>query len=200
MSTCPHCHETAQEGAAFCSKCGSSLSQTIPFQSSIEGRPRQSWQNHPLRTIVGVTVVAFVIILLAGGLNSNSTTPLPDSSSTQSSSTTDTTTTDPTSTDTSWIPANFIQWDDNLDWRWGTDSETTCTYSSGSCWSVFVISKNGCPTNLYGEVKIFDKSDVQIDYTNDTTSTVAPLQKVQLTFDTFNDKAASARIGKLDCS
>ena len=62
-----------------------------------------------------------------------------------------------------------------------------------------VISKSGCSSSLYGEIKIFDSSDIQIDYTNDSTSTVSPMQKVKLTFDTFNDQADSAQIGELKC-
>ena len=100
----------------------------------------------------------------------------------------------------SWIPSGFTQYSDdkNLAWRWGTKKETNCSYSSASCWSMIVISNNGC-SSLYGEIKIFDSSDIQIDYTNDTTSTVSPLQKVKLTFDTFNDNASGALIGKLSC-
>lgn len=101
----------------------------------------------------------------------------------------------------SWHDSSFTQWteDSNLAWRWGTNKETSCSYSSGSCWSVMVISKTGCPSSLSGEIKIFDKSDIQIDYTNDTTSSVSPMQRVKLTFDTFNDQAQSAQIGELRC-
>ena len=62
-----------------------------------------------------------------------------------------------------------------------------------------IIAKDGCPSSLYGEIKIFDSSDVQIDYTNDSASTVSAMQKVKLTFDTFNDNASTAQIGKLSC-
>lgn len=100
-----------------------------------------------------------------------------------------------------WYPSDYQEFagDSNLAWRWGTSKETTCTYSSGSCWSLMVIAKSGCSSSLYGEIKIFDSNDVQIDYTNDTTSTVSPMQKVKLTFDTFNKGAKTANIGELKC-
>jgi hypothetical protein len=98
-----------------------------------------------------------------------------------------------------WYPDGFNEYSENVAWRWGTSKETDCSYSSGSCWSAIIISKEGCPNSLYGEIKIFDSSDVQIDYTNDTASTVSPMQKVKLTFDTFNDNASTAQIGKLSC-
>lgn len=103
--------------------------------------------------------------------------------------------------DLSWIPEGYNSYsgDVNLAWRWGTNSETECTYSSGACWSVFVVSKYGCPSSLYGEIAIFDKSDVQIDYTNDTTTRILPGTKVKLTFDTFNEQAETAQVAELNC-
>ena len=103
--------------------------------------------------------------------------------------------------DSSWIPSGFDAWpgDADLAWRWGTRSETKCTYSSGSCWSVMIVSKYGCPSSLYGEINLFDRSDIQIGYTNDSLSTVQPGQKVKLTFDTFNEDANTANVAKLSC-
>ena len=103
--------------------------------------------------------------------------------------------------DDSWIPTGFTGYatDDNLAWRWGTKSETNCTYSSGSCWSIIVITKEGCPSGIYGEIAILDKSDVQIDYTNDTTTLVPADTKAKMTFDTFNEEAESARLSQLSC-
>lgn len=107
--------------------------------------------------------------------------------------------TDKYTVEPAWYPADYNEYSSNLAWRWGTSKETNCSYSSGSCWSVMVISKSGCSSSLYGEIKIFDSGDVQIDYTNDSTSTVSPMQKVKLTFDTFNEQARSAQIGELKC-
>ena len=103
--------------------------------------------------------------------------------------------------DDSWIPAGFTGYatDDNLAWRWGTKKETNCTYSSGSCWTVMVITKEGCPSGIYGEIAILDKSEVQIDYTNDTTTSVPVGSKVKMTFDTFNEEADTARLSELTC-
>jgi hypothetical protein len=62
-----------------------------------------------------------------------------------------------------------------------------------------IITKNGCPTSLYGEIAILDNADTQIDYTNDTASSVLPGQKVKLTFDSFNEQSKKARLTKLSC-
>jgi hypothetical protein len=62
-----------------------------------------------------------------------------------------------------------------------------------------VVTKDGCPSGIYGEIAILDKSDVQIDYTNDTTTLVPAGEKVKMTFDTFNEEAETARLSKLTC-
>ena len=136
-----------------------------------------------LATIAGVTIAVLA-------LSSNS-------SDTYTSSTYDDTTYD----DTSWVPAGYNVWSDdsNIAWRWGDDSETDCSYSSSSCWSVMVVTHFGCSSDLYGEINIFDSNDIQISYANDSLASVAPLQQVKLTFDTFDDNAANGRVAQLNC-
>ena len=63
-----------------------------------------------------------------------------------------------------------------------------------------VITRDGCPSGIYAEIAILDKSGVQIDFTNDTTTRVLPKTKVKLTFDTFNEQAEKAQIGEIRCS
>ena len=63
-----------------------------------------------------------------------------------------------------------------------------------------IVTRDGCPSGIYAEIAILDKSGVQIDYTNDTTTRVLPKAKVKLTFDTFNEQADQARIGEISCS
>jgi hypothetical protein len=144
----------------------------------------------------------FVIVILglmvigqfSGGNSSPSTQSVEEQRQQASDDLTDKYTVEP-----AWYPADYNEYSSDLAWRWGTSKETKCSYGSGSCWSVMVISKSGCSSSLYGEIKIFDSSDIQIDYTNDSTSTVSPMQKVKLTFDTFNEQADSAQIGELKC-
>lgn len=103
--------------------------------------------------------------------------------------------------DDQWIPAGFNGYSDdsNIAWRWATESETDCTYSSGACWSIILLAKEGCARSLYGEVNIFDKNDLQISYTNDSLGSVQPMQKVKLTFDTLNNSAQSANVSRFNC-
>jgi len=107
----------------------------------------------------------------------------------------------PTPTVTTWYPDGYFVWsgDSDLAWRWMPHRKLDCTYSSGSCWGIYVISKSGCSSSLYAELTIFNKNNVQIDYSNDLTSSVGPFTKVQLIFDTFNDAANSGRLSQLSC-
>jgi hypothetical protein len=140
----------------------------------------------------------FVLLSLIGSVTGGDSTPDPQKVQEQAQKASDELA-DKYTAEPVWYPSDYTQYSDDLAVRWGTSKETTCSYSSGSCWSLMVISKSGCSSSLYGEIKIFDSSDVQIDYTNDTTSTVSPMQKVKLTFDTFNEQAKSAQIGELRC-
>jgi hypothetical protein len=143
------------------------------------------------KILVGVLVVFSLILALGSWV---------DKQEGVTSSSTSTTASAPTYDD-SWIPSGFTGYaeDDNLAWRWATKSEVDCTYSSGACWSVVLITRDGCPRSLYGEVNIFDKNDIQISYTNDSVARVQPMQKVKLTFDTLDDSAETANISKFSC-
>lgn len=149
-------------------------------------------------------IVLIIVSAIAGSRGGdNSVSALSNGTDQTSGTSTDSNFSDtptPIIEDTSWIPTGFNDYGGGIAWRWGSSSETRCTYDTGSCWSVMVIAKYGCPNGLYAEIAILDKSDIQIDYTNDTSTNVPPMQKVRLTFDTFNDAAYSARLSKLDCT
>lgn len=140
----------------------------------------------------------FVVLSIIGGVTGGESTPDSQKMQEQAQKASDELAGKYT-VEPAWYPADYQQFSDNLAWRWGTNKETSCSYSSGSCWSVMVIAKSGCSSSLYGEIKIFDANDIQIDYTNDSTSSVSPMQKVKLTFDTFNEQAKTAQIGELRC-
>jgi hypothetical protein len=153
--------------------------------------PKKSRRNWPIIVLAVIVGLWFI-----GNLSSEDA---PVNSSTESYS-------PPSSVeiptyDDSWIPSDFsgLPDNDNVAWRWGTSSETNCTYSSGSCWSIMIVTRDGCPGGIYAELAILDKSEVQIDYTNDSTTSVPPNTKVKLTFDTFNEEADTARIGEISC-
>lgn len=145
-----------------------------------------------------IVVIVLLGFMAIGAFTDNNSTPNAQLMEEQRQKASDALT-DKYTVEPAWYPSDFNEFSSNLAWRWGTSKETDCSYSSGSCWTVMVIAKSGCSNSLYGEIKMFDSSDVQIDYTNDSTSTVSPMQKVKLTFDTFNEQARTAQIGELRC-
>jgi hypothetical protein len=158
-------------------------------ENALPRKKFKKWQ------IVLAIILGFMVI---GMFSDRNSTPNPQLMEEQRQKASDDLT-DKYTVEPAWYPADYEEFSSNLAWRWGTSKETSCSYSSGSCWSVMVISKSGCSSSLYGEIKIFDSGNVQIDYTNDSTSSVSPMQKVKLTFDTFNEQAKSAAIGELRC-
>jgi hypothetical protein len=78
-------------------------------------------------------------------------------------------------------------------------SEVTCTYSSGSCWGMEAIARDGCPASLYVEISILDASGAAIGYSNDVAGSVSPGQHAKLTFDTMEDGASKARLAEVSC-
>ena len=150
-------------------------------------------RNSRRKKIILIVVGGFIALSVLGNLTdpgSESSVSTPENSTTVSGA-----------KDSLWVPTGFFGYEEdrNLAWRWATESELNCTYSSGACWSMILLAKEGCPRSLYGEVNIFDKNDVQISYTNDTLGTVQPMQKVKLTFDTLDDAADTARLSRFSC-
>ena len=102
--------------------------------------------------------------------------------------------------DDTWLPTGFNLWadDSNVGWRWLKSSEYSCDLGDG-CWGAMIIAKEGCSDNLYVEISILDKNDIQVGYSNDTVSSALPMQKSKMIFNSFDDSADTARISKISC-
>ena len=168
------------------------MSENSPINASPEeiiAEYKSAKRKKRAKIYIGV-FIAFIVLSAIGSTQNNSDISIATTSNSGTAV-----------VNTSWVPSGFTQWveDENLAWRWATSAETKCTYATGSCWAAMVVTKNGCPSSLYAEVNIFDKNDLQISYTNDTLSSVEPLQKVRLTFDTLNEEAQTAQMSKFNC-
>ena len=155
--------------------------------------PDKPESEKPIRVWQVLLPVVLVLLLISLMLNLfGQDEPMPDAAPSTSTAPV---------YDDAWIPTGFSGYpeDDNVAWRWGTSSETNCTYNSSSCWTVLVITRDGCPSGIYSELAILDRSEVQVDFTNDSTTRVLPKTKVKLTFDTFNEEASTARVSEISC-
>lgn len=100
-----------------------------------------------------------------------------------------------------WWPPGFTVWsaDSSVAYQWLTQGTFACTYSSGICWGMTIVTRDGCPTSLYAEVSLADASGTAIGYTNDVAGAVSAGQRAQIIFDTFETTARTARISKISC-
>jgi hypothetical protein len=99
-----------------------------------------------------------------------------------------------------WIPTGFNSWSDdpNVSWRWLENKEYKCDYDR-ACSGIMIIARNGCDRNLYAEVSILDKNNVQIGYTNDTVSSALSMEESKLIFNTYEEYADTFRLSKISC-
>jgi hypothetical protein len=99
-----------------------------------------------------------------------------------------------------WIPVGFNSWaeDPNVAWRWLKNNEYKCD-NDRSCTGIMVVAKNGCDRNLYAEVSIIDKNEVQIGYTNDSVSSALSMEESKLIFNTYEEDADTVRVSKISC-
>lgn len=97
-----------------------------------------------------------------------------------------------------WYPKGYSEYETGVAWKWLNSGQFSCSYSSGSCWGMSVVSQVGC-SSLYVEINILDSAGNNIGYTNDTTSGLRPGQTAKLIFDSFEDGASTAQLSKISC-
>jgi len=98
-----------------------------------------------------------------------------------------------------WYPKNFTPYGSDLALKWidnaGVDCFSRCWY-----WTVEVISRDGCPSGLYGEMSI-EQNGTAITWTNDSLSRLKPGQKGRMQFITYDDRAygGTGSLSELNC-
>lgn len=83
--------------------------------------------------------------------------------------------------------------------RWMDTAEFKCTYSSGACWGMEVVARDGCPSSLYVELSLMDATGAAVGYTNAVAGSVSPGQHAKLVFDTLKEGVAKARLTQVSC-
>lgn len=97
-----------------------------------------------------------------------------------------------------WYPKDYDLAQDGIAYKWVRGGGSDC-YSC-SYWTMDVIARDGCPSGLYVELNIKDRSGTIIDWTNDTVPSLRSGDKARLTFETYNDRAETAQISQFSCS
>ena len=79
-----------------------------------------------------------------------------------------------------WYPEGFSEYSTDLAYRWSTN-EGGWPCSGCSFWKITVVTKDGCPSGLYGEINISQGGSV-VDWTNDLIAYLGPGDSALLTF------------------
>jgi hypothetical protein len=193
--SCPACASKVKIGVTECSNCGfdfmKAASNTMDIDSnrfSITEKDKVPGDRAPIdkrTTTISLVVIALICAYAFFNVQEG------DNQITESNSGTNV-------IDNSWIPSGFIGWDQNVAYTYIENPD--CSYSDSLCVGIQVVSKNGCPNNLYGEISIEDKNGVQIGYTNDTLSNLSPLSKGELIFDILKwERFGGFKLSKISC-
>jgi hypothetical protein len=158
---------------------------------------KKAWMTfRHLKTWIQIVIVLILISLLGAIGGSGSESSSQDSKTTVSSenSAAPSPSSEPTVENKPWFPKGFQEYQDGIAFKWSTGS---CDY--GRCNHAVFISRDGCPRSLYVEVNGFDSSETQVDYTNDTTSSLAPMKQAKLEFNFTEDSVRMAYVSKVNC-
>jgi len=151
-----------------------------------------------LKTWIQIVIVLVILSLIGaiGGSGSSSTVSEATSSPTNepSSSASTAPSNEPIVEETPWYPSGFDEYQEGIAYKW---SDGSCDF--GTCVHAIFITRDGCQSSLYVEMNGFDKSSTQVDYTNDTTSSLAPMKKAKMTFNFMEDSVSKAGVSKVSC-
>jgi hypothetical protein len=104
----------------------------------------------------------------------------------------------PTINPDAWIPSGFYKWNDEIAVRWVKG--ISCSYGTAeACSHAEVFARYGCPTSLYVEVAFTNKSGTQVDWSNDTSTSLSSGTKALLEFVSFNSSATRTSITQILC-
>lgn len=92
-----------------------------------------------------------------------------------------------------WYPEGFSEYSSGLAYRWSTD-EGGWPCNNCSFWKMTVLTKNGCPYGVYGEINILRRGSV-VGWTNDLIDYLGPGETAILNYVRYPYR--SALVGEL---
>ena len=101
-----------------------------------------------------------------------------------------------------WYPKGFKEWrqDSNMAYKYANNKGgDPCGYSSCRYGKYEVISEDGCPSGVYAEMNFMDAGGTVRDWSNDTVSYLAPMQKALLTFVSYSAPGGKIMLTELNC-
>ena len=97
-----------------------------------------------------------------------------------------------------WVPSGFEQWNNEIAIRFAEGK--ACSYGTvEACAHYEVFTRYGCPNSLYVEVAFMNSSGTQVDWSNDTATSLSPGTKALLEFVSFESSATKVKVTKIEC-
>lgn len=179
---CPNCGSDFLPGAQFCPSCGRPYYAPTPTPAAPSSRP----SSRPIKLVAGVFVllIAFAAIAqLGAGRGGGGSAPRATAQVAASA----------------WMPSGFtLSSDTNVGYRWLKEGEFRCEFAD-RCWGLMVVTRAGCPSNLYVELSIADAAGRAVGFTNDTVGSVRAGQEARMIFDNFETGGRRASIADVSC-
>lgn len=97
-----------------------------------------------------------------------------------------------------WVPSGFEKWNNEIAYRFVEGK--TCSYSiAEACAHYEFFARYGCPTSLYVEVAFMNSSGTQVDWSNDTATSMSSGTKALLEFVSFESSATKVKVTQISC-
>lgn len=185
---------TAQKELARLQTLSQVKAQPVAAKPPVSTKPPQKKAkstNSFLWIFVGVIAVGCVCILALG--------VLWNSGSSNSSINTGGGDTNTNGGDTSaWVPSGFEKWNNEIAYRFVEGK--ACSYDiAEACAHYEFFTRYGCPTSLYVEVAFMNSSGTQVDWSNDTATSLSSGTKALLEFVSFESSATKVKVTQIVC-
>jgi hypothetical protein len=97
-----------------------------------------------------------------------------------------------------WVPSGFEKWNNEIAYRFVKGKSCTLDIAE-ACVHYEIYTRYGCPNSLYVEVAFLDTSGAQVDWSNNTTTSLSPGSRALLEFVSFESSAKQVHITQIIC-
>jgi hypothetical protein len=97
-----------------------------------------------------------------------------------------------------WAPSGFEKWDNETAYRFVKGKSCTIDIAE-ACAHYEIYTRYGCPDSLYVEVAFSNTSDTQVDWGNDSATSLSPGSSALLEFVSFESSADQVHITQIKC-
>ncbi len=97
-----------------------------------------------------------------------------------------------------WVPSGFEQWNSEIAYRFVKGKSCTMSIAE-ACAHYEIYTRYGCPNSLYVEVAFSNASGTQVDWSNDTATSLSSGSSALLEFVSFESSADQVNITQINC-